>query len=85
MAILRAKYMIKKLGKWLRKNWLEIVIDGAIAVFVLGLISVGGILLWISSLDIPDLSSFEERRVLQSTKIYDKTGEILLYLSLIHI
>ncbi|MCA9357737.1 penicillin-binding protein [Candidatus Kaiserbacteria bacterium] len=36
-------------------------------------------LIWISTLEIPDLSAFEERRVLQSTKIYDRTGEILLY------
>ncbi len=27
----------------------------------------------------PDFSSFEERRVIQSTKIYDRTGETLLY------
>ena len=26
-----------------------------------------------------NLSAFEERKILQSTKIYDKTGEILLY------
>jgi len=47
--------------------------------FVSFLIIVGGLLLWISTLEIPDLSTFEERRVLQSTKIYDRTGEILLY------
>lgn len=70
---------MKKLSKWFKKNWLEIVIDGIIAVFVFGLITTGGVLLWVSSLDIPDLSSFEERRILQSTKIYDRTGEILLY------
>jgi len=41
---------------------------------------VGGfIFLWISTFDIPDLTTFEERKVVQSTKIYDKTGEILLY------
>ncbi len=70
---------MKKVKKWLKNNWLEVLIDGTIAVFVIGLLSVGGILLWISSFDIPDLSSFEERRILQSTKIYDRTGEILLY------
>ena len=70
---------MKKVTKWVKNNWFEIIIDGAIAVFVIGLLSVGGILLWISSFDIPDLSSFEERRILQSTKIYDRTGEILLY------
>ena len=37
------------------------------------------IMLWISTFKIPDLNNFEERVVSQSTKIYDKTGEILLY------
>ena len=40
---------------------------------------VAGLLIWIATLDIPDLSSFDERRILQSTKIYDRTGEVLLY------
>ena len=45
----------------------------------LGLIGMGFFLLWISSFDIPDLKTFESRKVTQSTKIYDRTGEILLY------
>ena len=36
-------------------------------------------LLWISTFKVPDLSSFEQRKVAQSTKIYDRTGKILLY------
>ena len=36
-------------------------------------------LLWVSSWRIPALESFEGRDVSQSTKIYDRTGEILLY------
>jgi penicillin-binding protein 1C len=34
---------------------------------------------WIASLDIPDFTSFEDRKVLGSTKIYDRTGEVVLY------
>ncbi len=45
----------------------------------LGIIFIGIILIWISSFKIPDLNSFEERRVENSTKIYDRTGEIILY------
>jgi len=37
------------------------------------------VILWLSSLRIPDFHSFEERRVENSTKIYDRTGEILFY------
>ena len=34
---------------------------------------------WLSSLKIPDFNSFEERKNISSTKIYDRTGQILLY------
>lgn len=54
-----------------------------IDIFIFGLASFivlsAVLLVWISTLEIPDLSAFEERRVLQSTKIFDRTGEILLY------
>lgn len=62
-----------------KKNSKEIFIDLAIVGVMLSLVLVGSVFLWISTLEIPDLSTFEERRVLQSTKIYDRTGEILLY------
>ncbi|MFT7507152.1 MAG: penicillin-binding protein 1C [Acidimicrobiales bacterium] len=64
---------------WIIRHAKDIIIDGFIVFFVLGLITVGGVFIWVSTLEIPDLSSFEQRRVLQSTKIYDRTGEILLY------
>ncbi|MES2213835.1 MAG: transglycosylase domain-containing protein [Patescibacteria group bacterium] len=35
--------------------------------------------LWVASLRIPDLSDLGERKVIQSTKIYDRTGQVLLY------
>lgn len=35
--------------------------------------------IWIASLKIPDLSSLQTRIVSQSTKIYDRTGTVLLY------
>lgn len=36
-------------------------------------------LIWVTSFNLPDLDSFEERRVAQSTKIYDRTGEVVLF------
>ena len=36
-------------------------------------------ILWAANLKIPDFASLEERKISQSTKIYDRTGEILLY------
>jgi membrane peptidoglycan carboxypeptidase len=35
--------------------------------------------LWAASLRIPDLAAIEERKVEQSVKIYDRTGQVLLY------
>ncbi|MDB5203996.1 MAG: putative penicillin-binding protein [Candidatus Taylorbacteria bacterium] len=59
-----------------RKNiWKEILF----IVIALFLLCVGGALLWFSSIEIPDLASFDQRILGQSTKIYDKTGQILLY------
>ncbi len=40
---------------------------------------VGIMIVWFSSLKIPDFHSFEERKVTNSIKIYDRTGKILLY------
>ena len=40
----------------------------------------GGILaLWILTLDIPNFEGFSERKIVESTKIYDQTGSVLLY------
>lgn len=45
----------------------------------LGVLMMAIILIWLSSFKIPDFNSFEERRVENSTKIYDRTGEVILY------
>lgn len=37
------------------------------------------IMIWLSSIELPDFKSFEERKIERSTKIYDRTGEVLLY------
>ncbi len=66
--------------RWWRKlSPKELLIDFGILVFSVGILLLAGILVWVSTLEIPDLSSFEERQVLQSTKIYDRTGEVLLF------
>lgn len=41
--------------------------------------SAGALVLWITTLDLPNLNNFEERKVAQSTKILDRTGQIVLY------
>ncbi|OHA20707.1 MAG: hypothetical protein A2W52_00375 [Candidatus Taylorbacteria bacterium RIFCSPHIGHO2_02_49_25] len=43
------------------------------------LLSTGFFVLWVSSWKLPSLSEFETRKVSESTKIYDRTGKLLLY------
>ncbi|QQG45921.1 MAG: transglycosylase domain-containing protein [Candidatus Niyogibacteria bacterium] len=40
---------------------------------------VGSLSVWALTLDIPDFEAFDQRKVVQSTKIYDRSGDILLY------
>lgn len=70
--------MARRTKRWYTRHK-ELIIDAFIGLFVLGLIGTGILMVWIATLDIPDLSSFEERQVQQSTKIYDRTGTVLLY------
>lgn len=42
------------------------------------LFGLGGIALWAASIKMPDIHSLDQRKVVQSTKIYDRTGTILL-------
>ncbi len=44
-----------------------------------GIVLLAIFVLWISLMRIPTLASFEERKVMSSTKIYDRTGETVLY------
>lgn len=46
---------------------------------IVGMVILGLIIIWISTFNLPDLNNFEDRQIDQSTKIYDRTGEIVLY------
>jgi len=61
--------------KFLGKSLKNIVLLAVIA----GFFGAGAVVFWLGTLKLPDFESIEERRVLQSTKIYDRTGEILLH------
>lgn len=58
------KYIVKKLLFW--GFWL--------AIFLVAVLSV-----WAMTIEMPDFASFSQRKISQSTKIYDKTGKIILY------
>lgn len=56
-----------------------LVRDIILVLLILGVLSATVFLLWASSLRTPDLSTFDDRLLGQSAKIYDRTGEVLLY------
>lgn len=53
----------------------------SLSMFMLGIFFILAtvIIFWISTFKVPSLDTIRERRVTESTKIYDSTGEILLY------
>ena len=65
----------------MKKGFRRIKIPKNLIMFVIGffILMTGIVIIWVSSLSIPDFHSFEDRKVINSTKIYDRTGEILLY------
>lgn len=54
------------------KNWL-------LGFLGFGLLVVGILIIWTSTLQLPDFKLFTERKIASSTKIYDRTGTIILY------
>ena len=56
--------------------WLEIALLGG---FALIFISLGAGILWATLTPIPSINSFQDRKVAESTKIYDRTENIVLY------
>lgn len=63
----------------LRKNHKKLVRDilifGGCIVLLIG----AGLFVWVATLNLPDLNNFESRKVANSTKIFDRTGKVLLY------
>lgn len=70
---------LKKTKRKLLKTLKLIMSHGVILGISLCLLVLGSGLIWFATLKIPDLSSFDKRILGQSTKIYDRTGEVLLY------
>ncbi len=50
-----------------------------IAIMIVVIIGGGALILWAATLKTPDLNSFDSRLAGASTKIYDRTGTVLLY------
>ncbi len=68
--------LLTKIKRRFKAHWIRNAIFLILSLFAI----LGGIVaLWATTIEIPDLSSFNDRRVEQSTKIFDKTGKVLLY------
>jgi 1A family penicillin-binding protein len=65
----RAIRYITKMG------WKKVLMACLLAGFVLA----GAVLIWVATFEMPDLDNFAERKVVQSTKIFDRTGRVILF------
>src|SRR3989344_6675824 len=63
----------------LRAEWRHTFLAFVLVVFGVGFFVLGGVLISVSFTPVPDIGSFATRQVDQSTKIYDRTGQVLLY------
>lgn len=78
----KVKKKIKKTKKEVKKQKNKIItfIKWVFSFFtIISLIILGGLFILFSSLEIPSVENFDKRKISNSTKIYDNTGEILLY------
>ena len=67
----KVKRFFRGLPEWVRLT--------GVALLALLLFGLGGVVVWAALVPIPSISSFQDRQVSQSTQIYDRTGNILLY------
>lgn len=59
--------------------WRQVVLTVFFVFCGLGFFIAGGIFIAVATTPVPDIDSFASRQVDQSTKIYDRTGQVLLY------
>ena len=71
--------MLRKSKKRTRRQLGRLIQLVTIGILVMSIFAVSAFLLWAATIRIPDFSLFETRKVSQSTKLYDRTGKILLY------
>jgi 1A family penicillin-binding protein len=56
-------------------TWKKAILAVVAFCFLVG----GGVLVWASTVRLPDVSTFEARKIANSSKITDRTGEVVLY------
>ncbi len=62
-----------------RKKHTKIFWEFVFIILALSISVVAFGIFWVASLELPDFNNFENRTIANSTKIYDRTGKVLLY------
>jgi 1A family penicillin-binding protein len=70
--MIQSKRMKKLRGFWGVKNIVLVLL-------LIGFFIGGIVFTWISTISLPSFTDLENQKLVESTKIYDRTGEILLY------
>ena len=63
----------------MRHSWRHTLLAVSLALVGLGFFGAGGVIVFVAVTPVPDINSFTSRQQDQSTKIYDRTGQVLLY------
>jgi 1A family penicillin-binding protein len=63
----------------MRKHSFKVFKNVLFLLIGIGIVLTGVLIMWISTLKLPDFKLFTERKIQSSTKIYDRTGTVLLY------
>src|SRR3989344_5069141 len=69
---------MRKLNRWLRRRppWVEL---SGLAIGALVFIALGSAVVWAMLVPLPSINNFENRKVSESSKIFDRTGNIILH------
>ena len=60
-------------------SWFKNIKNLIYLAVIAGLLVTGAFLIWITTVELPDINNFENRIVSESTKIYDRTGKVVLF------
>ena len=76
---IKTKAIARKSWRTFRRTFRSWKFELVAIIVSLLLLLAGAIIFWAANLTLPNLNSFDSRKVSESTKIYDRTGTILLY------
>ncbi|MBU1118535.1 PBP1A family penicillin-binding protein [Patescibacteria group bacterium] len=74
----KGKKKKKKLDKKKLKKWLKIIVIALAALTLLGILALAGLFIYFAK-DLPSPDKINKRDVAESSKIYDRDGEVVLY------